>query len=53
MEENIPDAAAVEFSRGFYDAVGAGKDIDTAFDEGISAMKLAQYETEYVRLLKA
>ena len=53
MDESIPDAAAVEFSRGFYDAVGAGKDIDLAFEEGVSAMKLASYDAGYVRLLKA
>jgi hypothetical protein len=34
-------------------AVGAGKDIDLAFEEGISAMKLASYDAGYVRLLKA
>jgi hypothetical protein len=52
MDETIPDGAAIEFSRGFYDALGAGKGIENAFDEGISAMKLASYETGYVRLLK-
>ena len=52
MDESISDGAAIEFSRGFYDALGAGKTIDIAFDEGVSAMKLASYETEYVRMLK-
>ena len=53
MDENISNEAAITFSRGFYDAVGAGKSIDVAFDEGVSAMKLASCDAEYVRILKA
>jgi hypothetical protein len=53
MEESIPDKAAIEFSRGFYDALGAGKSIDDSFDEGVSAMKLASFDAAYVRILKA
>ena len=53
MEESIPDKAAIEFSRGFYDALGAGKSIDIAYSEGVSAMKLASYDAGYVRMLKA
>ena len=52
MEKDIPDRAAIEFSRGFYDAIGAGKDIDVAFEEGVSAMKLASFKTSYVNILK-
>jgi NTP pyrophosphatase (non-canonical NTP hydrolase) len=51
MEANIPDKAAIEFSRGFYDALGAGKSIDVAYAEGVSAMKLASYDAAYVRML--
>ena len=51
MEESIPDKAAIEFSRGFYDALAAGKTIDIAYDEGVSAMKLASYDAAYVRML--
>ena len=36
----ISDAAATEFTRGFYDAVGAGKDIEFAFQEGCRCVKL-------------
>jgi NTP pyrophosphatase (non-canonical NTP hydrolase) len=53
MDESIPDDAAVRFSRGFYDAVGAGKSIEVAFEEGVSAMKLASHDADYVRLLSA
>ncbi len=34
MEGPISDPAAIEFSRGFYDAIGAGKGISLAYDEG-------------------
>jgi hypothetical protein len=36
----ISDAAATEFTRGFYDAIGAGKDIEFAFQEGCRCVKL-------------
>ena len=35
MDDAIPDETAIEFSRGFYDALAAGKDIKRAFSEGI------------------
>lgn len=34
MESAVDDAAAIEFSRGFYDAVAAGKDYEFAVEEG-------------------
>lgn len=40
MEGSISDQAAIEFSRGFYDAVGAGKPIDFAYEEGCRNVKL-------------
>lgn len=36
----ISDPAAIEFTRGFYDAIGAGYDSKDAYDEGISTAKL-------------
>lgn len=36
----IADPAAIEFTRGFYDAVGAGRDADEAYREGMSSVKL-------------
>lgn len=36
----IADVAAIEFTRGFYDAVGAGFDVPDAYDEGVSRAKL-------------
>lgn len=40
MDAPIEDASAIEFARGFYDAIAAGKTIDFAIEEGISACKL-------------
>lgn len=40
MEGAISDDAATEFTRGFYDAVGAGRDIDFAYREGCDRIKL-------------
>lgn len=40
MDDSISDESAIEFSRGFYDAIGAGKDLEYAVEEGITAAKL-------------
>lgn len=39
MEGWIDDAAGIEFSRGFYDAIGAGYDEPRAYEEGRTAVK--------------
>jgi NTP pyrophosphatase (non-canonical NTP hydrolase) len=39
MESSVDNAAAVEFSRGFYDAVAAGKSYDFCIQEGQIACK--------------
>ena len=41
MSGGMSDAAAREFTRGFYDAIGAGRDIEFAFQEGCRAVSLA------------
>src|SRR5713226_3849847 len=41
MEGPIDDRAAIEFSRGFYDAIGAGRSIDFAYGEGCRTVELA------------
>jgi len=48
MEGAISDDAAVEFSRGFYDAIGAGKKIDFAYEEGCRTVKLAAPNTRFI-----
>lgn len=40
MNSEVQDSAAIEFSRGFYDAIGAGKTIDDAIEEGQGCVKL-------------
>jgi hypothetical protein len=40
MEGPISDQAAIEFSRGFYDAVGTGRTIDFAYEEGCRTVNL-------------
>ena len=46
----VADPAAIEFTRGFYDAVGAGMGIPDAFDEGLSCARLKGYEPDVVLL---
>lgn len=41
MKTALPDTTALAFSAGFYDALGAGRDIKTAFEMAIDAVKLA------------
>lgn len=40
MEDKLDDQAAIEFSRGFYDAIGAGKDYAFAHQQGCINVKL-------------
>jgi len=40
MNTAVPDKAAIAFSKGFYKALGAGKDIPFAFKLGVAAIKL-------------
>lgn len=39
MDNTVDNAAAIEFSRGFYDAVAAGKSFEFAVKEGEIACK--------------
>ena len=48
MEGPISDNAALEFSRGFYDAIGAGKNIDFAYEEGCRTVKLAAPNQKFI-----
>lgn len=48
----ISDPGAIEFARGFYDALGAGCDVPDAYAEGISAAKLKGLEVDSVLLRK-
>src|SRR5260370_5236551 len=50
MEVSLNDNAAIEFSRGFYDALGAGKSVDFAYREGRRRIKFALPHTSASRL---
>ncbi|MCF4967822.1 CHAT domain-containing protein [Nostoc sp. CMAA1605] len=39
MSDAIGDTAAIEFATGFYDALGAGKSIETAYEWGCTAIQ--------------
>jgi len=53
MEGSISDEAAIEFSRGFYDAIGAKRGIDFAYNEGCRTVNLATKNTQFVsKILK-
>jgi len=51
MSGSIHDLAAIEFSRGFYDAIGAGTDIERAYFEGMSAVRFAGLDHNFLALL--
>lgn len=40
MSSKVPDQAGVEFSEAFYDALGAGRDLEFAFALGCSAIEM-------------
>ena len=46
----ISDPAAIEFTRGFYDAVGAGLGVDEAYREGMNAAAVKHYKLASVFL---
>lgn len=51
MDSSITDETSIEFSRGFYDALGVGKDIEPAYQEGINAVKLKGHDASSIKLL--
>jgi len=52
MDGSLSDKSAIEFSRGFYDAIGEGRLIPEAFDEGDSSCKLKGLVTPAVLFRK-
>lgn len=51
MDKSINDNAAVEFTKGFYDAIGAGRPIEFAVQEGITAVKLKGMDAAPIKVL--
>jgi DNA-binding response OmpR family regulator len=50
-EAAISDSAATEFTRGFYDAIGAGKSIEFAYEEGCRTVRLTNHPSSQVPIL--
>jgi CHAT domain len=51
MEGDLDDKAALAFSRGFYEALGAGHEIDVAYEEGQSRVSLTAPQSKSVSQL--
>ncbi len=51
MREEIKDKAAIEFSIGFYDALGAGKTIEEAYKFGCNAIQMMSLPSHLIPLL--
>lgn len=51
MKSAVPDQAGVVFSEAFYDALGAGQDIEFAFELGCSAIEMYQLAKEDLPVL--
>ncbi len=52
-EHPLADAAAIEFTRGFYDAIGAGRDTKAAYDEGVRRCLLKRFDPRRLPTLLA
>ena len=52
MDQTIEDGAAIEFSRGFYDALGNGLSFERAFEEGKNAVKLKGFDDNLIKMIK-
>jgi hypothetical protein len=52
MDHSITDEAAIEFARGFYDAVAAGRTIEFAAQEGKAAAALKGLSSPPIKILK-
>ncbi|MGZ3303788.1 MAG: AAA-like domain-containing protein, partial [Isosphaeraceae bacterium] len=52
MKKAIGDEAAIKFAVGFYDALGAGRDFETAYKFGCSAIDLKGIPESLTPVLK-
>src|SRR5688572_7549413 len=50
MSTSVTDAGAIEFTRGFYDSLAAGEDVQSAFDHGRVNMKAHGLDDHVVAL---
>jgi NTP pyrophosphatase (non-canonical NTP hydrolase) len=52
MDDSIADEAAIEFSKGFYDAIRAGKNFEFAVEEGKSAARMKGVEAPSIIVMR-
>jgi len=52
MDRSISDEAAIEFARGFYDALATGRGIDFAIEEGKTAASMKGLGSPPIKVLK-
>lgn len=52
MQREIKDRSAIAFSVGFYDALGASRSIEEAYDFGCNAIHLKGLEEQHIPILK-
>jgi hypothetical protein len=52
MSDSVDDAAAIEFARGFYDALACGRSVEDAANEGRAAARLKQLDLPLMVLKK-
>ncbi len=52
VSETVEDEEGLNFARGFYDALSAGKDFDEAFDEGTINVSLSGGSADKFKLLR-
>ncbi len=53
MQENIDDDAAIEFARGFYEALAFGHTLASAVQEGIGAVEIKGLNAKPIRVLSS
>jgi hypothetical protein len=51
MDDSMDDDAAIEFSRGFYDAIVRNRSVEEAYQEGLSAAQMAGHQTDHIRMV--
>lgn len=52
MKQAIGDTAAIKFAMGFYDALGAGRNVEVAYKLGVNAIQLEGIPEELTPILK-
>jgi CHAT domain-containing protein len=51
MSDAVDDGAAIEFARGFYDALVLEKTVPEAYQEGLTAVRFGGFDADHFQLL--